>query len=225
MNKNFAQKVAQSIMKKKHKKAVKTAISKPVYHTIAPQTPIRHFLLYKPYGMLSQFTREVAGQRTLADLDFDFPTDVYPVGRLDHDSEGLLILSNDKTLPDKLLNPANMHERAYWVQVEGSISAEAIMQLQNGVLINVHGKKHQTMPALVKQLTEPVLPARNPPIRFRANVPTSWISIVLHEGKNRQIRRMTAAVGFPTLRLVRARILNYHIEGMNEGEICEISQL
>ncbi len=183
----------------------------------------RSFLVYKPYGMLSQFTREVAEHTTLADLPFDFPSDVYAVGRLDHDSEGLLLLSNDKTLNNSLLNPKNAHEREYWVQVEGDITDAAIQQLQTGLIININGKQHKTLPAKVTKIATPQLPERNPPVRFRANIPTSWISIVLCEGKNRQVRRMTAAVNFPTLRLVRARILSHNIEGMQLGDVCEIS--
>ncbi len=197
-------------------------------HTKTQQKPKqtsekRSFLVYKPYGMLSQFTREVATHVTLADLYFEFPSDVYAVGRLDYDSEGLLLLSNDKTLNNSLLNPQNAHEREYWVQVEGDITETALQQLQRGVVINVNGKQHKTLPAVVKKIQTPELPDRNPPVRFRQNIPTSWISIVLCEGKNRQVRRMTAAVNFPTLRLVRARILNYNIEGMQAGDICEIS--
>ncbi|MEY4927299.1 MAG: hypothetical protein RI894_1735 [Bacteroidota bacterium] len=185
-------------------------------------TPKRVFLVYKPFGMLSQFTREVAGQFTLADLDFDFPPDVYPVGRLDYDSEGLLLLSNDKSLTDKLLNPVNAHKREYWVEVEGEISDEALRNLQKGVEISINGQKYTTMPAQAEKIEMPALPERNPPIRVRKTIPTSWISIVLQEGKNRQVRRMTAAVGFPTLRLVRARILNLPLAGMKSGQISEI---
>ncbi len=181
------------------------------------------FLVYKPFGMLSQFTQEVEGQLTLADLDFSFPIDVYPVGRLDYDSEGLLLLSNDKSLTDKLLNPINEHNREYWVQVEGEITDEALCKLNNGVEINIKGKKYTTKPAQVQKIAPPVLPERNPPIRTRKMIPTSWVSIVLKEGKNRQVRRMTAATGFPTLRLVRARILNLTLEGLKSGSISEIS--
>ena len=172
---------------------------------------------------MSQFTREVAEQATLADLDFEFPSDVYAVGRLDYDSEGLLLLTNDKTLNERLLNPKNAHTREYYVQVEGSATDEAVEMLCNGVEISINGKKHKTLPAIVKKIETPQLPDRVPPIRFRATIPTSWLSITLQEGKNRQVRRMTAAVGFPTLRLVRVRIQNYTISSMNAGDICEIS--
>ena len=183
---------------------------------------LRYFLIYKPFGTLSQFSRE--GDRpTLADLEFAFPKDVYPVGRLDADSEGLLLLTNDNFLNHHLLNPRFRHQRTYYVQVEGSITPEACARLRAGVLISIDGKTHQTLPAAVEILAEePILPERNPPIRFRKNVPTSWVSISLHEGKNRQVRRMTAAVGFPTLRLARWGMENVTITGFESGEVREV---
>lgn len=162
----------------------------------------RYFLIYKPFGMLSQFTRE-GDHATLADLDFDFPKDVYPVGRLDADSEGLLLLTNDNFLKTKLLEPRNKHQRTYYVQVEGAATLQACETLRAGVRISINGKMYQTLPARVNLIDEPGLPDRNPPIRFRKSIPTSWLSITLHEGKNRQVRKMTAAVNFPTLRLAR----------------------
>nr|WP_295930024.1 pseudouridine synthase [uncultured Dyadobacter sp.] len=162
----------------------------------------RYFLIYKPFGMLSQFTRE-GDHQTLADLGFDFPKDVYPVGRLDADSEGLLLLTNDNFLKTKLLEPRNKHTRTYYVQVEGEATELACAQLSRGVNISINGKQYKTLPAEVAVIEEPTLPERNPPIRFRKNIPTSWLSVTLHEGKNRQVRRMTASVAFPTLRLVR----------------------
>ena len=152
--------------------------------------------------MLSQFSRE-GDHPTLADLDFKFPKDIYPVGRLDADSEGLLLLTNDNFLKTKVLDPKNRHSKTYYAQVEGLITAEACAELQSGVQISINGKKHLTSPAKVHPIEEPALPERNPPIRFRQNIPVSWVSISIGEGKNRQVRRMTAAVGFPTLRLVR----------------------
>jgi 23S rRNA pseudouridine2457 synthase len=162
----------------------------------------RYFLIYKPFGTLSQFSRE-GDHATLADLDFDFPKDVYPVGRLDADSEGLLLLTNDNALKTQLLEPRFKHQRTYYVQVEGQATQQACNALSAGVFISINGKKYQTLPAKVSLIEEAQLPERNPPIRFRKNIPTSWLSVVLHEGKNRQVRRMTAAVGFPTLRLAR----------------------
>lgn len=187
-----------------------------------------YFLIYKPYLTLSQFSREgdKPGPRsaTLADLPYKFPADVYPVGRLDADSEGLLLLTNDKQLNHRLLNPKFRHNRTYYVQVEGALTAEACRQLSEGVTISVDGKPYQTLAADAHPIVEPVIPERNPPIRYRASIPTSWISISLHEGKNRQVRRMTAAVGFPTLRLVRWAVESLTAEGMQPGDVRELSR-
>lgn len=180
-------------------------------------------LIYKPYGMLSQFSRE-GDKPTLADLPFAFPKDVYPVGRLDADSEGLLLLTSDKTLNHRLLNPKFQHMRTYYVQVEGDLTEEACRRLSEGVTISVDGKSYHTLPARARRMAEPPLPPRDPPIRYRAAIPTSWLSITLHEGKNRQVRKMTAAVGFPTLRLVRWAIENFTAEGMQPGDVRELSK-
>ncbi|QJW89546.1 pseudouridine synthase [Spirosoma taeanense] len=182
-----------------------------------------YFLIYKPYLMLSQFSRE-GDKSTLADLDYDFPGDVYPVGRLDADSEGLLLLTSDKQLNHRLLNPKFRHNRTYYVQVEGALTNEACQQLSAGVTISVDGKPYHTLPAQASLLSEPALPERLPPIRYRANIPTSWLSISLHEGKNRQVRRMTAAVGFPTLRLVRWAIEGLTAENMTPGQVRKLSR-
>jgi 23S rRNA pseudouridine2457 synthase len=174
--------------------------------------------------MMSQFSRE-GDKPTLADLPFSFPKDIYPVGRLDADSEGLLLLTNDSFLNNRLLNPKFKHQRTYFVQVEGQISTEAVQKLQTGVTISIDGKLHSTLPAKVQVLVnEPPLPERNPPIRFRQNIPTSWISLTLHEGKNRQVRRMTAAVGFPTLRLVRWAIEDVKLGAMQPAEVVEVEK-
>jgi 23S rRNA pseudouridine2457 synthase len=182
-----------------------------------------YYLIYKPYLMLSQFSKE-GDKPTLADLKFDFPSDVYPVGRLDADSEGLLLLTSDKQLNHRLLNPKFRHNRTYYVQVDGALTTEACQQLSDGVTIAVDGKKYATLPAMVQTLDEPSLPDRNPPIRYRAAIPTSWLAISLHEGKNRQVRKMTAAVGFPTLRLVRWAIEGLTAEGMQPGDVRELSR-
>lgn len=174
--------------------------------------------IYKPFNVLSQFSSQ-DGKQTLKDF-FDVPSDVYPVGRLDYDSEGLLILTNDKKLNHALLNPLHAHEREYWVQVDGAISTAAVHQLQHGVNITVEGKKYQTKKCSVSIFeTAPDMPDRNPPVRFRKNIPTSWIKIKLTEGKNRQVRKMTAAVGFPTLRLIRHRIEKCTLDGLMPGEM------
>ncbi len=176
----------------------------------------RYFIINKPYGVLSQFT-DKEGRRTLASL-YQFPKDVYPVGRLDFDSEGLLLLTNDKSLTDYLLNPGNKHEREYYVQVEGIPGEDDLDKLREGVIIQ--GKK--TLPAKVKIITPTSIPARIPPIRERKNIPTTWISLTLVEGRNRQVRKMTAHIGFPTLRLTRVRIKNILLGNLNPGEVREL---
>ena len=187
------------------------------------QSPFQYFIINKPFGVLSQFTRE-GNNLSLADV-FQLPKDVYPVGRLDADSEGLLILTNDKSLNNKLLDPKNKHQRTYLAQVEGEITDEALSKLCNGVSINVNGTTHLTQKCTAKRTTQPDwLWERNPPIRFRKNVPESWLLLTISEGKNRQVRRMTAAVGFPTLRLVRIAIENVHIRGIKPGEYIEMVQ-
>ena len=185
----------------------------------------QYYYIYKPYNYLSQFSREHPDHQTLADLDFKFPKDVYPVGRLDRDSEGLLLLSNDKRLNNQLLDPKHQHRRTYWVQVDGAITRQAIEQLASGVTIRINKKPYQTRPAVAKPLENaPELPERHPPIRFRKNIPTSWISIALTEGKNRQVRRMCAAVGFPVLRLVRIRMEDLFLQDLLPGEVRSIAK-
>lgn len=174
--------------------------------------------------MLSQFSSN-DGKKTLKHF-FDVPANVYPVGRLDYDSEGLLILTDDKTLNTYLLDPVNKHEREYWVQVEGRITHEEIEQLAQGVAININGKIYQTKKCVAEIISQPAeITERNPPIRFRKNIPDSWIKIILTEGKNRQVRKMTAKTGFPTLRLVRYRIGKITIEHLRPGEMKMLSQL
>lgn len=184
---------------------------------------MHYFLLYKPYGVLSQFTREEPHHRTLADL-YDWPPDVYPVGRLDRDSEGLLLLTDDKSLTHRLLDPAFAHPRTYWVQVEGIPGAEALQALRTGVDIRIRKKTHRTRPAEVRLLeAPPPLPERDPPVRFRKTVPDSWLELTLTEGKNRQVRRMCAAVGYPVLRLVRVGIAGLRLPpAMRPGEVQPI---
>lgn len=184
----------------------------------------KYYVFYKPYGVLSQFTQEVPGQQTLADF-LELADDVYPVGRLDKDSEGLLLLSNDKSLTQQLLHPDQHYQKTYLVQVDGTITEEAIEQLRQGVDIRIKKKTYHTLPAVVNKSENPEwLPERDPPIRYRANIPTSWIEIQLREGKNRQIRRMCAAVGFPVLRLVRVAIGKVKIAGMLIGEYRPIDK-
>ena len=151
---------------------------------------------HKPYGVLSQFTKEHPSHRTLA--EFSFPKDLYPIGRLDADSEGLLLLSDEARWNQRLLHPSQGHPRTYHAQVEGIPNAEALEKLRRGVKL----PDFQALPCQAS-IVEPDYPARVPPIRDRKTVPTSWIALTLIEGKNRQVRRMTAVVGFPTLRLIR----------------------
>ncbi len=182
-----------------------------------------YFTIYKPFNVLSQFT-SIDGKKSLADF-FKVPKNVYPAGRLDYDSEGLLILTNDTKLNHRLLNPAFKHTRTYWVQVEGAITVDAIERLQKGLPISINGKQYQTLPGKASILpVTPLLPERNPPIRFRKNIPTSWISLELTEGKNRQVRRMTAKAGYPTLRLVRQRIERISLGSLQPGEMKEWTQ-
>jgi 23S rRNA pseudouridine2457 synthase len=167
----------------------------------------------KPFGVVSQFSSDGSSNRTLA--EFGFPRGVYPVGRLDADSEGLLILSDQPEWNARLLRPGQGHEREYWVQVEGNASREKLQRLSEGVVI----QGRATLPARVRALEQsPDFPPRNPPVRFRKTVPDCWLSIILQEGRNRQVRRMTAAVGLPTLRLVRVRIGKLWLRGLAPEE-------
>lgn len=167
----------------------------------------------KPYGMLCQFTPEpLSDHRTLAEIGF--PPNVYAVGRLDADSEGLLLLSDEKGLPTSLLDPDAAHERCYWVQVEGVPTRSSLNTLRTGVMI----KGHFTLPCEADILEpQPMIEDRVPPIRVRKLIPTTWISITLIEGKNRQVRRMCAAVGFPALRLTRVSIGGLHLSDLSLG--------
>lgn len=182
-----------------------------------------YFIIYKPYKVLSQFTQE-DGKKCLKDI-FKVPSTVYPVGRLDFDSEGLLLLTDDKKLNHLLLNPAAKHEREYWVQVEGIITPEAIRTLQNGVHINLKGKSYFTQKCKASLFkVPPKVPPRDPPIRFRKSVPDSWLRISLTEGKNRQVRKMSAGVGYPTLRLIRYRIEELTLDKMLPGDIRQTTK-
>ena len=167
----------------------------------------------KPYGVLSQFTSDGSPNRPLA--EFGFPKNVYAIGRLDADSEGLLLLSDEPHWNAKLLQPRNAHEREYWVQVEKIPSPESLRQLATG--ISIQGRKTLPCHAWLLEPQPPMAP-RVPPIRFRKSVPDCWIGLELIEGKNRQVRRMTAAIGHPTLRLMRVRIGNFRIGELAAGQ-------
>jgi 23S rRNA pseudouridine2457 synthase len=172
----------------------------------------------KPFGVLSQFTDDGSGNRTLA--DFNFPPRVYPIGRLDADSEGLLLLSDEAKWNERLLHPGHAHEREYWVQVERVPTPASLRSLERGV--KIQGRK--TLPCQVRILDpQPEIPERTPPIRFRKTVPACWISLALTEGRNRQVRRMTAAIGHPTLRLIRIRIGAFKLGELLAGAWKELS--
>ncbi|MFN7932060.1 MAG: pseudouridine synthase [Bryobacteraceae bacterium] len=179
----------------------------------------RLILFYKPYGVLSQFTPE-PGSAHCTLKEFIAIPNVYPAGRLDHDSEGLLLLTDDGALQHALTDPRFAHTRTYWAQVEGIPTPQALTQLRNGVDI----RDYKTRPAQVRLLEhEPDLPPRDPPIRVRQSIPTAWLEITLTEGRNRQVRRMTAAVGHPTLRLVRIRSGQHTLEGLQPGQWREVT--
>ncbi|GAA4321350.1 pseudouridine synthase [Pontixanthobacter gangjinensis] len=186
----------------------------------------RHYKIYKPYGYLSQFVtnQKNAGKFKLLGELYDFPDGVMAVGRLDKDSEGLLLLTTNGKLSTKIT--AGNSEKEYYVQVDGRITGEAINKLQKGVEISIYGKAYQTLECKVKELADrPVFPERAKKIRDERHGPTSWISISLTEGKFRQVKKMTAAVGFPTLRLVRVRIGNEELENMDAGEVRELTKV
>ncbi|HEY5298578.1 MAG TPA: pseudouridine synthase [Verrucomicrobiae bacterium] len=167
----------------------------------------------KPFGVLSQFTDDGSKNRILA--EFGFPKNVYAIGRLDADSEGLLLLSEEAKWNEKLLHPRNAHEREYWAQVERIPSPKSLRKLEKGILIQ--GRK--TLPCRAWILEPPPeIPPRVPPIRFRKSVPDCWIGLELIEGKNRQVRKMTAAISHPTLRLLRVRIRNFWLGDLPQGK-------
>ena len=172
-------------------------------------------LFNKPLDVLSQFT-DADGRPTLA--SYIDRKNVYPAGRLDANSEGLLILTDDGALQHRISHPDNKLKKTYQVQIEGEITESALQRLRKGLDL----KDGRTRPAVVKRIAEPVLWPRNPPIRYRALIPTCWIEIELSEGRNRQVRRMTAAVGFPTLRLVRIRIGEWHLGKLQPGEFRSV---
>lgn len=183
---------------------------------------MNYYIIYKPYKMISQFT-STHKKKCLDSLGFIFPKDVYSLGRLDENSEGLLILSNDKSLNFKLLNPEFEHKRIYHVQLQGIITSEAMKQMETGVTIALEAGAYHTKPCKVKKIKQPEnLPLRAHPVS--ENLPTSWIELTLTEGKFHQVRKMTAGVGFPCIRLIRIAIEDIRLEQMQPGDVRELKQ-
>jgi 23S rRNA pseudouridine2457 synthase len=178
----------------------------------------RYILFHKPYGVLSQFTSQ-DGARSLS--EFHLPKDVYPTGRLDKDSEGLLLLTDDGPLIERLLNPKNEKPKTYWALVERVPGPEALMKMKQGLKI----ENYTTRPCEVKILDPgPLVTPRDPPVRVRKTVQDAWLEVTVVEGKNRQVRKMTAAIGHPTLRLIRSQIANLELGTLAPGEWREISR-
>ena len=179
------------------------------------------YLLHKPYGVLSQFT-DKGNKRGLGSLNLPFDQDVYPIGRLDADSEGLLLLTNDNLLKTRVLDPNEGHPRTYHAHVEGLASEEQLHQLSQPMTLRAKGKTFVTKPCTARAI-QPAWPDRVPPIRTRLTVPDSWVELTLTEGKNRQVRRMTAHVGLPTLRLIRVAMGSWTLGDLAPGEWTEVS--
>ena len=185
----------------------------------------KHFIIHKPYGFLSQFITNQKGvkKKLLSELDYDFPEGIMAIGRLDADSEGLLLLTTDGKVSYHITS--NKVEKEYYAQVDGLITDEAIASMQNGIEIGIEGKKYITKPCEVSKIENPNFPERSKKVRDDRHGPTCWISIILREGKFRQVRKMTSAAGFPTLRLVRVRVGNIHLDSLKSGEVVECENL
>lgn len=183
----------------------------------------RHFMIFKPYGYLSQFVYEQKRKKKLLSELYDFPEGTMAIGRLDEDSEGLLLLTTNGKVSEAVRS--KKVDKEYYVQVDGIITDEAIELLKNGVEIGFEGEKYITLPCQARKIDNPNFEVRSKKVRDDRHGPTSWASITVNEGKFRQVRKMTAAVGFPTLRLVRVRIGNIHLNQMKSGEVIEVEEL
>lgn len=193
-------------------------------HSRTPETCHSHYKIYKPHGFLSQFVPETRKSKKLLGELADFPSGTMAIGRLDHDSEGLLLLTTDGVVSHQVRS--KKVEKEYYVQVDGNIDDEAVLRLQQGVEIGIKGEKYLTLPCKVHKLSgEPKLPGNGKKIRDARHGPMSWVSITISEGKNRQIRKMTAAAGFPTMRLVRVRIGDIHLADMQPCEVIELTDI
>ncbi len=184
----------------------------------------RHFILHKPWGYLSQFVNNQTKRKKkmLGEL-YNFPEGTMAIGRLDYASEGLLLLTTDGKVSQEIRS--HKYEKEYYVQVDGIITKEVVEKLKNGVEISIEGKKYITKPAKAFLMDDPKFPLRSQKIRDERHGPTSWVSVIIREGKFRQVRKMTAAVGFPTLRLIRIRIGTIDLEGLEVGEVKELEKL
>ena len=183
----------------------------------------QHFIIHKPYGYLSQFKYELKRKKKLLGELHDFPEGIMAIGRLDEDSEGLLLLTTDGKMSE--IVRSKKVEKEYYVQVDGIITDEAIELMKNGVEIGFDGGKYMTLPCEAKKIDNPNFEIRSKKVRDDRHGPTSWASVTVSEGKFRQVRKMTAAVGFPTLRLVRVRVGNVHLNEMKSGEVIEMNDL
>lgn len=201
--------------KNKKKQRRPSQKSKPFSATTVSHAQRKIVLFNKPFDVLSQFTDQNSAEHSRKTLaDFVDVKSVYAAGRLDRDSEGLLILTNDGKLQAQITQPDAKTSKTYWVQVEGAPQEADLQKLREGVKL----KDGMTLPAQIEIMLEPKIWQRTPPIRERANIPTTWLSITISEGRNRQVRRMTAHIGFPTLRLIRYRIGNWTIDGIENGQ-------
>ncbi len=184
----------------------------------------KYYILNKPFGIVSQFTPEESVHGFLKDLNLPFDKDVYPIGRLDAETEGLLLLSSDKYLVNKILDPKYAHKRTYLAQVEGIPNEEDVKKLEIGIDLNIKGKMVKTLPCKASIKLNILIPERDPPIRVRKEIPESWVEITLTEGKYHQVRKMFAAIGFPVLRLIRTSIEGLELGELGPGKFKEINK-